>query len=106
MTLCTIDEPLGRCIIEALAMGCPVVVPNRAGPAELIRNKEDGLHYNPGDPKALSTALIQVLSDSALRKRLIESGFRKAAQFDIASHAAKVASVYDGLLTNTPSKSK
>jgi glycosyltransferase involved in cell wall biosynthesis len=36
------EEPFGRTIIEALAMGVPIVATDRAGPAEILRGRDEG----------------------------------------------------------------
>ena len=97
-TLCTLGEGFGLCLIEAMAMGCPVVAPNRAGPTELIKPNEEGLLYDPKDPKALAAALIQSLSNPSGRYHWIQNGFKKARQLDISKHVTEVARVYDTLL--------
>ena len=49
-------------IIEALAVGCPVVAPDIGGIAELINHNETGLLYRAGDIHGLQAALEKVSS--------------------------------------------
>jgi glycosyltransferase involved in cell wall biosynthesis len=54
-------EPFGRGVIEAQAMGRPVVAFNHGGAAETVVDGETGLLVQPGDVAALAHAIGQVL---------------------------------------------
>jgi glycosyltransferase involved in cell wall biosynthesis len=63
-------ENLPHTVVEALAVGCPVIATSVGGVPEVVRDRENGLLVAPGDPRALATAIAQLLSDDALRERL------------------------------------
>jgi glycosyltransferase involved in cell wall biosynthesis len=63
-----------RPIIEAGAMGVPVVGSELAGVAELIQNGENGLLAKPRDVEGLVVAISAILGDSALAARLGQKG--------------------------------
>ena len=44
------DEPFGRAVVEAMAMGAPIVATSVGGPAEIIRDGVDGLLVAPRRP--------------------------------------------------------
>jgi glycosyltransferase involved in cell wall biosynthesis len=67
-------EPLGNVIPEAWSAGRAVVASRVSGPAELIREGEDGLLVPPEDPEALAGALAALLADPALAARLGAAG--------------------------------
>ena len=56
--------------MEAQIMGVPVIATNVGGIPSLIKDGETGLLINPGDPDVLADAIIRILSDKALGKRL------------------------------------
>lgn len=66
----SLDEGLGISIMEAQIMGVPVIATNVGGIPSLIKDGETGLLVNPGDPDALADAIIRVLNDKELAKRL------------------------------------
>ena len=62
-TLPSYSEGLGRVLIEAMAVGVPVIATAVGGPAEFVRHGETGYVVPPGDEVALAAALNHVLAD-------------------------------------------
>ena len=69
-----------QAVLEAMALGKPVIASRATGNAVIIRHLQDGLLVEPSDPAALAMALEQVLSDSALAERLGGAGRRRARE--------------------------
>ncbi len=69
---CAEREPFGLAVAEALAAGRPAVVPDAAGPREIVDHC-CGILYPPGDAVAAAEALLRLLSDSG---RAAEMGAR------------------------------
>ncbi len=67
-------EAFGLYVIEALACGVPVVEPDDAGLAELVRATGGGILYEKGNVQSLADSLGKMLSDSGLRQRTAEAG--------------------------------
>jgi glycosyltransferase involved in cell wall biosynthesis len=55
-------EAFGRVVIEAQAMGRPVIAADLGGPVETVRHGETGWRVPPGDPAALAAALASALA--------------------------------------------
>ena len=66
----TAPEPFGRVILEAMALGKPVVATAAGGPAEVITPGKDGLLVSPGDAHAMAAGILLLLSDARLRHRM------------------------------------
>jgi glycosyltransferase involved in cell wall biosynthesis len=65
------DHPGGiSTVLEAMAMGRPVVASDTGTTRELIRDGDSGLIVPPGDPAALREAIGRVLADDALASDL------------------------------------
>lgn len=77
-----IPEPFGQVVVEAMANGVPVVVPDIGGPAEIVHDGLSGLTYPPGDVLALCDRLQLLCRDEALYRRLAVNGLARAADFD------------------------
>ena len=69
-------------ILEAQALGVPVITANHGGMAEMVRDGVDGLLYEPGDRKALEGALRRLALDRELLRRLAANAPRPHALSD------------------------
>lgn len=59
-------EAFGRVIIEAGACGVPVVATRLGGTVDILEDGKDGFLVPPGDPLALSEAILRLLRDPSL----------------------------------------
>lgn len=66
-------------VIEACAMGLPVVSTNVGGMSDLLTDGETGLLVPDGDDRAMAEAVLRLLGDAALAERLSANG-RKLAE--------------------------
>lgn len=69
-------EGLPTTILEALTLGVPVIASNVGGIPDIIRNGKNGILVPPEDVKALSQAIIRLIDEEGLRKRLILEGYK------------------------------
>jgi glycosyltransferase involved in cell wall biosynthesis len=77
-------EGLGNVILEAMALGVPVVVTDcPSGPAEIVENGKYGILVPSENADALAEALIRVLSDNKLRETLSDLSLKRAKDFDL-----------------------
>ena len=72
-------EAFGLYVIESLACGVPVVEPDHAGLAEVVRATGGGLLYETGNVSSLAARLEELLRDEPLRQQLASTG-RAAVQ--------------------------
>ena len=63
-------ENFPHTVVEALAVGTPVVATAVGGVPEIVRDGVNGLLVPAGDPTALGTALRRIVEDDGLRRRL------------------------------------
>ena len=71
-------EGLGRMTLEAMSSGCAIVATNTG--AEFLKDGENCLLVEPGDTDGINKALDRLICDDALRKNLIEAGYKTAAE--------------------------
>ncbi|MFW6113477.1 MAG: glycosyltransferase family 4 protein, partial [Actinomycetota bacterium] len=69
-------EPFGMVVLEAMVAGCPVIVADTGGLKEIVVHEETGLCFKPGNPDSLARAMIRVLKDEGLAKRLTGDAFK------------------------------
>jgi len=67
-------EPFGLTLLEGMALGVPVVAVASGGPEEIIDDRVSGMLVASARPRELATAIRELLSDAALRRRLAEAG--------------------------------
>jgi glycosyltransferase involved in cell wall biosynthesis len=92
-------ESKGLPVLEALACGVPVVLPDHGAFSELVADTGGGLLYDPGRPGALEAALVRMLSDSDLASRC-EREARQAvhARYTAERESCDVLALYERLL--------
>jgi N-acetylglucosaminyl-diphospho-decaprenol L-rhamnosyltransferase len=92
---CAPLEPFGLAVAEALAAGCPVVVPDAGGPAEIV-DDTCALLYPAGDAAGAARALVELLSDPRRAAEMGASGRRRArARLDRGRSTAGFARALD-----------
>lgn len=75
-------ESYGKAIVEAMAVGKPVVSTRRGGPSETIVHGETGYLVEPDDAASLAMHVIHLLRDAEMRQRMGQRGRERViAQF-------------------------
>lgn len=97
-TLASRYEGLSIALIEAMALGRPVVVTRAGGLPEVVTDGVDGLLVSPGDVQGLARGLVTVLRDATLRERLGCAARERASRFDIRRTVARTEQVYEEIL--------
>jgi len=94
-----VDEPFGRVLIEAMAVGKPVVATDSGGVPEIVLHGETGLLVPVRDAAALAEALVALLADPERAREMGRRGMERARkEFDVARVAAMVQEVYEAVL--------
>ena len=77
----SVREGWGLNVVEAAALGVPCVAYDVAGLRDSVRDGVTGLLVESGDVEGLAEALVRVLQDEGLRRRLGEDALKYAQQF-------------------------
>lgn len=92
-------EPFGRIVVEAYAVGTPVIAASAGGLPELVRHGETGFLFAPGDAKALLTHVETMVSQPRLRDRLGSAAYGIYQQFYTAeANYVQLAKIYRDVL--------
>jgi glycosyltransferase involved in cell wall biosynthesis len=96
----TKPEAFGRVVIEAQAMGRPVIASDLGGPVETVRHGETGWRVRPNDPAALAEA-IAVALDLEPAERLALGQRARASAPTVRAMQDATLDVYEEVLTAT-----
>lgn len=87
-------EPFGLALLEAMAWGKPCIATKIGGMRELIRDGENGLLVPSNDSDAMANAILKVIHDPALARRLGYVARQSAQEFDIRKTVAQIQHLY------------
>ena len=91
----SLAEPFGLVLLEAMALGRPVVATRAGGPLEIVVDGETGFLVPPSSPDALADAVERLIADPAAAKGLGENGQARFGQsFTAARMAQATLAVY------------
>ncbi len=91
-------ESFGLILLEAMAMGKPIVASNIDGYASVATHNGDALMVPPRDKHSLAQALIMLATDAKLRQEMGARGKIKAADYGWDHIARRVMDYYQEVL--------
>lgn len=74
------SEAFGMTVVEAMASGTPVVATRVGGMMEILEGEQAGLLVEPGNAAAVAEAIVRLIDDDELRRRMGVAGRRMAAE--------------------------
>lgn len=83
-------ENFPHTVVEALAVGCPVIATAVGGVPEAVTDGENGLLVPPNDPAALAGAIARFLADDELRAKLAAAAPRSVEGYSEAAVFARI----------------
>jgi glycosyltransferase involved in cell wall biosynthesis len=95
--LSSLFEGLSIALLEAMALGKPVVVTSVGGLPEAVEHDKQGLVVPPGSSEALADAILGLLRDPSLRRRLGDEAVRRSTDFDIRRSVRRMEDVYEAM---------
>ena len=92
-------EGLGRSLLEAMVLGKPIVATDVGGIPEVVRHNKNGFLVSPGDSGALAEAIIKLLRDKELSRKMGEEGRRQINErFSAKKMVDDIEGVYQEML--------
>ena len=92
-------ESFGITLIEAMAIGKPIVASNIDGYASVLTHGAEGLLVPPKDKKALAQALISLMTDESLRRQMGARGKLTAEGYNWKHIAQRILDYYIRVLS-------
>lgn len=95
VVLPSINEGASVAILEAMALGKPVVATRSGGNPELVQHGRTGILVPPQNPDRLASAITNLLNDRQKTKHMGEAGRRVAERsFDISASLKRYEKLY------------
>lgn len=95
----TKPEPFGMVLIEAMAMGKPVVATRAGGPLDIVVDGQTGFLVEMGNSEDMAKKIVQLLLDNNLCKVMGQKGRQRVIrQFSKERYAQQVQEVYENVL--------
>jgi phosphatidylinositol alpha-mannosyltransferase len=91
-------ESQGIVLLEAMAVGTPIVASNIDGYASVVTHGQEGLLVPPKNSVELAKALVYLLKDKPLRHKMSVSGMATAEDYSWERVARRVADYYSKVL--------
>jgi phosphatidylinositol alpha-mannosyltransferase len=93
-------ESFGIVLLEAMAVGKPIVASNIPGYAGVVMDKEEAVLVPPKDVSSLADSLIRVLKDKELQQYMGKCGLEKVQKYSWKSVALQVLDYYEKARTD------
>jgi len=92
----SLNEGMGRVLLEAMAVGCPVVATRVGGIPDIVADGTTGLLVPPRDDRALAEAILTLLRDRSRRAAYGEAARRHVdGRFDVETMVRNIERLYD-----------
>lgn len=86
-------------ILEAMAVGLPIVISDVGGNFECIEHYKSGLFIKPNDPKQISDAVLTLIRDPLLAQKLADGARKRVTEFfTVEKQCQKLMHIYTQLL--------
>jgi glycosyltransferase involved in cell wall biosynthesis len=93
------EEPFGRCAIEAMSRGKPVVVTNVGGLPEIVEENVNGFVVPSKNPEALIDAVTKLIEDIDLRQTMSCQNVDKVhTHFSQMGHTQSILNLYNEVI--------
>jgi glycosyltransferase involved in cell wall biosynthesis len=93
LVLPSLYEGLPNVVLEAMAVGTPVIAASVSGVPEIIEHMETGLLVEPEDPLGLRAAMSELIGDGGLRGMLGRNALERIDRFEMM----KMVRAYEAL---------
>ncbi len=99
LVLPSLVEGFGLVLLEAMSVGKPVISTSVGPTPELISDSEEGILVPRGDSNALATAILTVLEDKSLAKKMGEKGRQRVLKsFTFERWSEQMTQLYESQL--------
>jgi glycosyltransferase involved in cell wall biosynthesis len=92
----SVTEGLGTSLLDAMACARPIVATRAGGIPEIVEHGVNGLLVEPRDHHGMAAAIVRMLKDEPLRRRMGDAGFARVQErFTVERMLAGTLAVYE-----------
>jgi len=95
----SLNEGMGRVLLEAMLLGKPIIASDTGGIPELVKDGINGFLFPTGDYKKLAEKIIFLIKNPAVAKEMEKKGKEKAEkeEFSLAGMVKRIENLYEKL---------
>ncbi|MFH1623647.1 MAG: glycosyltransferase family 4 protein [Pseudomonadota bacterium] len=97
LVLPSLNEGMGRVLLEAMAAGKPIVASNVGGIPDLVKDGHNGFLVNSGDANGLSSAIRKLIIDKKMRDEMGSRGRAMVKDYSVEKMVEKIDTLYSSL---------
>ncbi len=94
----SLNEGMGKVLVEAMAMGKPIIASNVGGIQDLVTHGENGLLVPPADGDALADAILDLYENPDKRESMGKAGRQMAVEYGVDAMLRKIDALYQACL--------
>jgi len=98
----SLTEGMPNAVLEAMALGTPVVATAVGGVPDMIQDQVSGLLVPPGDPAALASAILDLFANPSRAVQLARAAQTKLEEFSPAKQCERLLDLYAEVLQLQP----
>lgn len=91
------NEPFGLTLLEAAAVGLPLIATDSGGPNDIIEMCGNGILVDPRSTDAIGSSVLRILGDQSLWDRYSKAGACAVEAYDWTSHVTRYHGLLDSL---------
>ena len=91
----TFREGFSRVLLEAAAIGLPIISTNVTGVREFARHNEEAILVEPRNSTALTHAMITLASDKKLADKLVKNALKRVELFGLTNVSKQYITIFD-----------
>ena len=94
----SLNEGMGRVLVEAMALGKPIVASDVGGVCDLVVHGINGCLVPPGDAQSLSAAINDLIEDPERGRKMGENGKKRSINYSANAMVQKIDQLYQAML--------
>ncbi|PFX98197.1 hypothetical protein COL41_04180 [Bacillus mycoides] len=98
LVLPSYQEAFGIVLIEAMAVGLPIIASNIGGIPDVVKDRENALLIEPGDVSSLKESILEIFDDDILSNKLKSNNLDKSKKYDVRKVIADLSAYYNEVI--------